>query len=78
MRALHFMDVLEDCDPSKLSWTKVGVAFTTILNIVTMGSATVQQVVGNLGHTDWHLLVGAGCLHVATKGFHEIKRYTES
>lgn len=78
MRALHFIDILEDSDPSKLSWTKIGVAFTTILNVITMGTATVQQSVGNLGHTDWHLLFGAAGLHVVTKGAHEIKRYTES
>jgi len=78
LRALRFADLLEDADPTKLSWTKIGVAFTTVLNFFTMGTATVQQMVGNLGHTDWRLLGGAAGLHVVTKGAHEIKRYTEN
>lgn len=77
MRTLRFIDVLEDTDPTKLSWTKIGVAFTTVLNIFTMGTATIQQMVGNIGHTDFGLLGSALGLHVAAKGFHEIKRYTE-
>ena len=78
LRVLHFADLLEDITPDKLSWTKIGVAFTTILNMVTMGTAAVQAAVGNLGHTDWGLLGSAAGLHVVTKGAHEIKRYTES
>ena len=78
MRVLHFIDLLEDEIPDKLSWTKIGVAFTTLLNMVTMGTAAVQTAVGNVGHTDWGLLGSAAGLHLVTKGAHEIKRKTEA
>ena len=77
MHVLRFVDILEDADPTKLSWTKIGVAFTTVLNMVTSGTAAIQAAVGNLGHTDLGLLGTALGLHVVTKGAHEIKRYTE-
>lgn len=77
MRALRFIDVLEDSDPTKLSWTKIGVAFTTLLNMMTAGTAAVREMVGDVAHTDFGLLGMAAGLHVVTKGAHEIKRYTE-
>lgn len=79
MRALRFADLLEDNDPvGKLSWSKIGVAFTTFLNMVTTGTAALQAAVGNLAHVDWHVLAIAGGAHVVTRGAHEIKRYTEA
>ena len=77
LRALRFCDLLEDSDPTKLSWTKIGVAFTTALNILTTGTAALQQAVNNVDHTDWKLLGIAGVLHVVTKTAHEVKRRTE-
>ena len=77
MRVLRFLDVLEDDDPTKLSWTKIGVAFTTLLNILTLTTAALQQSIDNIGHTNWQLLLTAGGLHAVTKTAHEVKRRTE-
>lgn len=78
MRALRFWDLLEDSDATKLSWTKIGVALSTVLTTVTGAACAVQQVVNTVNHTDWSLFAATIGLHTVTKGAHEIKRWTEA
>lgn len=78
LRVLRFVDVLEDDDPTKLSWTKIGVALSTVFTTITGAVATVQTVVGTVAHTEWATFAAAIGLHAVTKTAHEVKRYTES
>ena len=75
---LRFIDLLEDNDPTKLSWTKIGVAWSTLLSIFTGAVTAVQSIVGTVAHTEWTAFAAAIGLHAITKTAHEVKRYTET
>lgn len=80
-RALHvlrFIDVLEDDDPTKLSWTKIGVAISTVFTTVTGFAAMIQSSTDSLAHANWTVFGYAIGLHTVAKGAHEIKRWTET
>lgn len=77
MRVLRFIDVLEDMDPTKLSWTKIGVAWSTVLTVITGTTAAIQTALDSAAHTNWSILAAAVGLHGITKTAHEVKRYTE-
>jgi hypothetical protein len=78
IRALYFIDLLEDSTPTKMSWSKVGVMCSTICAAATGFAASIQAVSGDIAHTNWEALVGAIGFHTITKGMHEVKRRTES
>ena len=77
LRILRFCDLLEDSDPSKLSWTKIGVACSTICTALTGFTAALQSSVADVAHTDWKAFGLAIGFHAVTKTAHEIKRRTE-
>lgn len=74
---LRFWDVMEPSDPTKLSWTKIGVAFSTMFTIITSGATALQHFISTTAQTDWIWMASAIGLHTVTKGAHEMKRITE-
>lgn len=65
-RLLSFLDLLDDTNQSRLSWSKLGVASSTVLTTVTGFTAAIQQVVGDVAHTEWQAFVSAIGLHAVT------------
>lgn len=77
-RALRFCDLLEDNDPTKLSWTKIGLAVSTICTAATTAFATIESISGHLHGTDWAALSGSLIFHGLTSTKHELKRRAEA
>lgn len=73
IRALYFVNVLGDTEPSCLSWTKVSVALSTVFTAVTGAAATLQAVVGNVAHTEWQTFAAAIGLHAVAHGARRVK-----
>lgn len=65
-RFLSFFDLLDDTDPTRLSWSKIGVASSTVLATVTGFATAVQQFVGSVAHTEWQSFAAAIGLHAVT------------
>jgi len=63
---LSFFDLLDDTNQSRLSWSKLGVASSTLLATVTGFGTAVQQFVGSVAHTEWGAFAGAIGLHAIT------------
>ena len=78
LRVLRFADVLEDDDPTKLSWTKVGVAATTIFSVFTGFFTMVQSALNTAAQTNWALLAAAVSLHGISHGARAFKRVTDN
>lgn len=76
-RVLYFLNLLGDTQPLCLSWTRVGLAVSTVFTIVTGAATAVQQFVEASAHTDWSLFAAAIGLHGLSHGAARFKRYQE-
>jgi|GEM_PF-5456158 len=63
---LSFCDLLDDTNPNRLSWSKLGVASSTILTTLTGFTTAIQTVIGNVAHTEWQSFAAAIGLHSVT------------
>jgi len=77
-RVLYFLNLLGDTDPLCLSWTRVGLALSTVFTAVTGAATAVQQFIGTAAHTDWSLFAAAIGLHGLSHGAARLKRYQET
>lgn len=65
-RILAFLDLLDDTNEARLSWSKLGVASSTLLATVTGFTTAIQQMIGNIAHTEWTAFASAIGLHMVT------------
>lgn len=77
-RVLSFLDLLDDTDQSRLSWTKLGVASSTLLTTVTGFTTAVQTAIGNVAHTEWQGFAAAIGLHAVTHAARAGVRITQA
>lgn len=77
-RVLAFLDLLDDTNPARISWSKLGVASSTVLATVTGFTAAVQQGIGNVAHTDWQAFGAAIGLHAVTHAARAGVRITQN
>jgi len=75
---LSFCDLLDDTDQSRLSWSKLGVASSTVLTTVTGFTAAIQQISGNVAHTEWQAFGAAIGLHAVTHAARAGVRLTQN
>lgn len=77
-RVLSFFDLLDDTSQDRLSWSKLGVASSTVLATVTGFTTAVQSVVGDVAHTEWQGFAAAIGLHAVTHAARAGVRITQS
>lgn len=77
-RVLSFLDLLDDTDQTRLSWTKLGVASSTLLATVTGFATAVQQMIGTVAHTEWQSFAAAIGLHAVTHAARAGVRITQN
>lgn len=75
---LSFCDLLDDSDPSRLSWSKIGVAVSTLMTAVTGFTTAVQGAVGNVAHTEWGAFASAIGLHAISHGARSMVRHQQN
>jgi hypothetical protein len=74
---LSFLDLLDDTDQSRLSWSKIGVASSTVMATLTGFTAALQGAVGNVTNTEWGSFAAAIGLHAVTHAARAGVRYTQ-
>ena len=75
---LSFFDLLDDTDQSRLSWSKLGVASSTVLATLTGFTTAVQTMIGNVAHTEWQGFAAAIGLHAVTHAARAGVRITQA
>lgn len=75
---LSFCDLLDDADPNRLSWSKIGVALSTLMTAVTGFTTAVQGAVGNVAHTEWGAFASAIGLHAISHGARSMVRHQQN
>ena len=77
-RILSFLDLLDDTNQSRISWSKLGVASSTILATITGFTTAVQSAIGNVAHTEWQGFAAAIGLHAVTHAARAGVRITQN
>lgn len=77
-RILSFLDLLDDANQARLSWSKVGVAVSTVMTAVTGFTTAVQGAVGNVAHTEWGAFASAIGLHALSHGARSMVRHQQN
>lgn len=74
---LSFLDLLDDANQGRLSWSKLGVAISTLMTAVTGFTTAVQGAVGTVAHTEWGAFASAIGLHALSHGARSMVRHQQ-